>query len=96
MQLEINFGEPKSFSRVELAIYEDRGGVRAPERFDVQYWDGSAWQDVADARRSPERPAGGQFNEVRFAKVTTGKLRVVFTHRDKFRSGVTELYVWPD
>jgi hypothetical protein len=92
--LEIDFGGPKSFSRIELAIFEDRGGVRAPERYDVQYWDGTAWRDVADAVRQPERPAGGEFNEVRFKPVTASKVRVVFTHRGKSRSGVTELYVW--
>lgn len=35
-------------------------------------------------------------NTVRFSRVTTTKLRVVFTHREKSRSGVTELEVWKE
>ena len=34
--LEIDFGAEKTFSRVELAIYDDRGGVQAPARYDVE------------------------------------------------------------
>jgi hypothetical protein len=91
--LEIDFGEAKTVARVELAIYDDRGGVQAPTRYDVQFWDGSAWKDVANAKRSPEQPRGGQFNEVRFDAVKAAKVRVVFTHSGKSRSGVTEVLV---
>jgi hypothetical protein len=94
--LEIDFGSPKEFARVELALYADRGGVRTPKKYFVQTWDGSAWKDVSDARYDPIEPAGGQFNEVRFAKVRSAKVRVVFTHRDKAKSGVSELFVWPE
>ena len=38
--LEIDFGSVKRFARLELAIYDDRGGVQAPTRYDVQVWDG--------------------------------------------------------
>jgi hypothetical protein len=94
--LEINFGEKKTFRRVELAIYDDRGGVQAPQSYAVEYWDGSAWKPVANERRSPEKPAGGQFNEAAFDPVTASKVRAVFTHRGKARSGVSEMFVWKD
>jgi hypothetical protein len=94
--LEIDFGAAKEFARVELALYDDRGGVRAPEKYDIQYWDGSAWKSVAEQKREPEVPAGGQFNQVTFEKVTASKVRVVFTHRGKARSGVTEVFVWKE
>ena len=92
--LDIDFGKPVEFSRVELYIYDDRGGVQAPSRYDVQFWDGSAWKDVANPKKSPEQPRGGQFNEVRFDTIKTAKVRVVFTHSGKSRSGVTEVLVW--
>ncbi len=38
--LEVEFGAATEFTRVELAIYDDRGGVQAPTRYEVQYWDG--------------------------------------------------------
>jgi hypothetical protein len=91
----IDFGAEKEVGRVELAIYDDGGGVQAPERYDVQYWTGTAWQDVTGAKKSPEAPVGGQFNEVRFDGVKTAKVRVVFTHKGKARSGVSEVLVWP-
>ena len=92
--LEIDFGEEKQFSRVELALYDDRGGVQAPTKYDVQYWDGQAWKDVAGAKKTPEKPAGGQFNELPFDRVKASKVRVVFTHAGKARSGVSEVFVW--
>jgi hypothetical protein len=94
--LEIDFGEAKKFSRVELAIYDDRGGVRAPRKYDVEYWDGTDWRPVANGVKAPERPTGGQFNEVRFDRVTASKVRVVFTHAGAARSGVSEVFVWPE
>jgi hypothetical protein len=92
--LEIDFGSPKEFGRVELAIYDDRGGVQPPTRYDIEYWDGAAWKAVAGVRKSPEVPAGSVFNEARFDRVQASKLRVVFTHAARARSGVSEVYVW--
>ncbi len=96
--LEIDFGTEKGgekpVSRVDLHLYDDRGGVQAPEKYAVQYWDGKAWADVADARQSPQRPVGGAVNTVAFKPVRTSKVRVVFTHRGKARSGLTEIEIW--
>jgi hypothetical protein len=94
--LDIDFGAAKKFARVELGIYDDRGGVQRPSRYDVQFWDGNAWRDVAEPKKTPEQPTGGMFNEVRFKPVAASKVRIVFTHAGKSRSGVTEVYVWKD
>lgn len=94
--LEVDFGAAKSFHRVELAIYDDRGGVQPPVKYDIEYWDGAAWKPVAGIRKSPERPAGGRFNEARFDRVESTKVRVVFTHAGKARSGVSEIFVWSE
>jgi hypothetical protein len=94
--LEIDFGAEKDVGRVELAIYDDRGGVQAPTKYAVQWWDGKAWRDVANAKHSPEKPAGGQWNEATFDHVKTPKVRVVFTHAGKARSGVSEVLIWRD
>ncbi|HZT82919.1 MAG TPA: discoidin domain-containing protein, partial [Gemmataceae bacterium] len=94
--LEIDFGGEKQVGRVELAIYDDRGGVQAPASYSVQYWDGKSWHDAAEQKRSPEQPTGGQVNEVRFRKVRTARVRVVFTHKGKARTGVSEVFIWPE
>jgi hypothetical protein len=62
----------------------------------VQFWDGKEWRDVVEPKKSPETPAGGQLNEVRFAPVNAARVRVVFTHAGKARSGVSEVFVWGD
>ena len=94
--LEIDFGGEKEVARVELAIYDDRGGVQAPKDYAVETWDGRMWVAAANQRNSPARPAGGQYNEVRFDKTRAAKIRVVFTHASPARSGISEVFVWPD
>jgi len=93
-RLEIDFGAEKTFTRIELAIYDDRGGVQPPVKYEVKVWDGTAWKSVTAARSTPEKPIGSQFNEVKFDRVTASKVRVVFTHAGKARSGLSELFVW--
>ena len=92
--LEIDLGQPKTIGRVELAIFDDRGGVQAPQSYAVEVWDGAAWVQPEKETRSPEQPAGGIMNTVSFAPVETAKVRITFTHRGKSRSGVSEVFVW--
>lgn len=92
--LEIDLGQPKRIARAELAIYDDRGGVRPPSSYTVQYWDGQSWHEAPHQQKSPEKPAGGQYNEVRFDPITTSKVRILFTHNGKSRSGVSEVLLW--
>ncbi len=94
--LEIDFGAPKSFSRIELAIYDDHGGVQAPASYTVQYFDGSDWREAAKQVKSPAAPLGGVINSVRFDRVTAAKVRVLFTHQGQARSGVSEILVWKE
>ena len=42
----------KEFTRIELAIYDDRGGVQPPSKYEVEYWDGKAWQVVRGVKKS--------------------------------------------
>jgi hypothetical protein len=94
--LEVDLGEAKTVARVELAIYDDRGGVQAPARYTVQYHDGTTWREAGNQKKTPAVPVGGQLNEARFDPVKTSKVRVVFTHRGKARSGVSEVLVWAE
>ncbi len=94
--LEIDFGKPVEFRRVELAIYDDRGGVQAPESYSVSVWKDNKWQEIYQAKRDPEKPAGSQWNSVTFNPVTTTRLRVYFVNRGQARSGVSEVMVWND
>jgi hypothetical protein len=91
---EVDFGQPKSFRRVELHIYDDRGGVQPPASYAVQYLEKDRWTDVPGASHSPKKPKGSAQNSVTFDGVTSNKVRVVFTHAGRPRSGLTEFEVW--
>jgi hypothetical protein len=92
--LEIDFGGMKTVGRVELAIFDDRGGVQPPEAYTIEIWDGSSWLVPEHQLRSPLAPTGGAFNTVHFDPVGAEKIRITFTHRGKARSGVSEVLVW--
>jgi hypothetical protein len=92
--LEVDFGDETEVGRVDLAIYDDRGGVQAPADHRIDYWSGDSWQPATHQRKDPVQPTGGQYNEVRFERVKTRKIRVVFTHRSRSRSGLSEILVW--
>lgn len=94
--LEIDFGREVEFRRVELAIYDDRGGVQPPTSYVIQQWAGSEWRDVGNVKKSSEQPLGSQWNEARFDPVKSSKARIVFTHRGQSRSGVSEVSIWND
>lgn len=94
--VEIDFGEEKMFNRLELGIYDDRGGVQPPRNYEIESWNGTRWQIINNTRKNPEKPTGSQFNEVTFPSIRASKVRIVFTHAGKARSGVTEIMVWQD
>jgi hypothetical protein len=94
--LEIDFGEAKTFARVELYFYDDRGGVQVPASFVLESWTGSEWKEIPGAAKSPAKPAAGGANSVTFPPVTVSKVRAVFTHQGNARSGVTEFLVWKE
>lgn len=47
--------------------------------FQVQYWDGAAWQTAAQVTGNTKDGLLGQFNDLTFPKVTTSKLRIYIT-----------------
>jgi hypothetical protein len=94
--LELDLGQPKTFSRLELAIYDDRGGVQAPESYRIEIWQEGKWVGVSDEVRAPEKPVGSQWNRVTFSKVTSSKVRIVFRHKLPAKSGVTEIMLWEE
>ena len=92
--LEIDFGTPTEFRRVDLAIYDDRGGVQTPTDYAIQTWQQSSWTPVESIVRSPQQPTGNQWNTASFTPVNSSKVRILFTNQGKARSGVTEVMIW--
>jgi F5/8 type C domain len=94
--LDLDFGEPKEIARIELYIYDDHGGVQAPKSYNIQLWDGSAWQDISNQVKSPAKPLGSAVNTITFPKITTTKFRVSFVNNGQARSGLTEIMAWKE
>lgn len=94
--LQIDFGKEIECRRVEIALYDDRGGVQAPLSYEIQTWSAGQWTAVSGVEQSPEKPAGSQWNTARFAPTTSNKLRIVFQNNGNARSGATEVTVWND
>ena len=94
----LDFGEKKTFARVILHIYDDRGGVQAPKQYRLERWKDDQWQEIPNQTKTPENPVGSAANTVLFPPVKSAKLRVVFTHLGKghTRSGLTEIEVWAE
>ncbi len=94
--LQINFGQLEQISRVELHIYDDRGGVQPPSDVTIEYLSGDEWKPVAHPQKTPPKPTGSAQNTIRFDPVQTTKVRAVFTHQGQSRSGVTEVEIWKE
>ncbi len=92
--LELDFPQPQEISRVVLYIFDDRGGVQAPAAYALQTLANGEWHDAPGQQKSPVTPTGNSANEVTFPRITVEKLRIVFTHKGKARSGVSEVELW--
>lgn len=92
--LAFDFGRQVDVGRVDVHLYDDRGGVQPPRRFWIEVEQGGQWVPVAHERHEPPEPLGSGLNAATFDRVATRKLRVVFEHREKSKSGVTEVEIW--
>ena len=92
--LEIDLGAEKEIGRIELHIFDDHGGVQAPEKYSIQHWIDGEWRDVAGQAIRPEIPIGGMTNTVTFPRIKMTRFRILFTHKGQARTGVTEVEAW--
>lgn len=94
--MDVDFGVARPLENVKLYLLDDGAGspVRAPAAFDVQFWDGAAWQNVPGQRRTPAQPRGHQPNIVAFPTLRASKLRVVLKPQPGASLGLTELEAW--
>jgi F5/8 type C domain len=53
--LEVDFGKEVEFNRVEVHIYDDRGGVQAPESLEIQSFHGGKWKNLREAKPTLSR-----------------------------------------
>ncbi len=80
--VSFQFKQEEQVSEVHLYVFNDNGGVKPPASYQVQYWDGTKWQPVADARQLPEKPIA-DLNICRFKPVRTNQVRIILVHQNK-------------
>ena len=78
-----------------MAIYDDRGGVQRPTRYEIEVWKDSRWERIEDVKRSTEELIQPMEHDL-FVPQTAEKMRVVFYNRGRARSGVSEVMIWND
>jgi hypothetical protein len=91
--VEIDLGSPKTVSIIELYLYGDDAGIKAPRDYALQTWNGNAWQDVRVRSRVPVRPLASARNVVKLEPVVTSRVRVLLEHDLPAFSGITELII---
>ena len=92
--VEIAFGSRHTVRALDLYLWGDSAGVKAPKRYVVQYWDGRGWSDAHVTQQTPPVPETWALNSVRIEPVETDRIRVVLEHDLPAFSGMTELMVW--
>lgn len=92
----LDLGVERRIQRIALYVLDDgtAGGVRAPERYDVQAWHAGRWGTIPSQRRDPARPVGRRANQVSFPPISTTRVRVVLVPRGRAAVGLSELEVW--
>jgi hypothetical protein len=94
--LAVDLGAATDVSDVRISFYDDGGGVRTPDSYQLQYRaaDGS-WADLPGEQRDPQTPVRGKLNRVVVQPpVRTDGLRILPSRVDGGAVGITALQSW--
>ncbi|HCT79041.1 MAG TPA: hypothetical protein DGT23_21265 [Micromonosporaceae bacterium] len=93
---EVNFGTARTFNEVRLHFKDSRPAsstYRAPSSYQIQYYNGSSWVNVASQAKTPATPAGN-YNKVTFPAVSAQRMRVLATNASGAKTGLTEVKIF--
>jgi hypothetical protein len=93
---EVDLGRPQRIDTIKLYFFNDKNydtqqncsprpcanTYREPASYTIQYLQGTTWTDVPGQMRSPDVP-WPNYNRVGFGDITTAKLRVLMTPKQK-------------
>ncbi|MGW1885855.1 MGH1-like glycoside hydrolase domain-containing protein [Streptomyces sp. NPDC001970] len=94
--LAVDLGVPTLVSDVRISFYDDGGGVRTPDSYELEYRtaDGD-WRTVPGQRRTPAKPQRGVLNRVLLDRtVTTDGLRLTAVRDGGGGVGVSAWQSW--
>jgi hypothetical protein len=91
--VQLAFPGTRRVEQLELYLWGDGGGVKAPKSYTIQTWNGNNWVDANVKSQVPLQPQVSSVNTVEIVPVTTDKVRVVFQHDLPAATGVTEIMI---
>jgi len=90
--VQYDFAQSKTISRVDVYWFDDNQGIDLPASCSVQYWNGSAWVNVANP--SGLGVLGNQYNTTTFTPVSTSRIRLNITAKTGFSTGIEQWKVF--
>ncbi len=91
--VQLDLPAPRRVGSAELYLWGNGGNIKAPRRFVIQYWNGTAWTAARVLSQVPLLPQVSSVNTVRIAPVTSSKIRIVFEHDLPAASGLSEVII---
>ncbi len=95
--LTLKLAEPKKVDMAAIYFYNDRqgNGYTEPEKYQIEYFDGSEWKTVSKQDRIPSAPQANQ-NIVYFEAVEADQFRFTFTNKESRYTAVTEIQLFEE
>ncbi len=86
---EFDFSTPRTFKSTDVYWYDDtgHGACRVPASWQLQWWDGNAWQPVQTSGAA-FGAATDAFNHVAFDSVTTTRVRLTAQLQPGYSGGI--------
>ena len=85
----LTWSAPVTLSRAQVYFFDDNQGIDLPASWRLQYWNGSAYVDVAAPSGYPV--VANQYNTVTFTSVSTTRVRVLLQSRPSISVGLLEV-----
>ncbi|WP_241674467.1 DUF5695 domain-containing protein [Paenibacillus luteus] len=85
--VQYDFSQNYTISSIEVYWFDDDGGIDLPASYTIQYWNGTAWVNVASP--SGLGLLGNQYNTTTFTPVSTNKLRLNVTAKATTSTGIS-------
>ncbi|MHA7967632.1 DUF5695 domain-containing protein [Paenibacillus sp. CAU 1782] len=84
--VQYDWSQNYTISSVDLYWFDDDGGIDLPASYAIQYWNGTAWINVANP--SGLGLLGNQYNTTTFDPVSTNRVRVNITAKATTSTGI--------
>ncbi|MCA1756290.1 MAG: discoidin domain-containing protein, partial [Bacteroidales bacterium] len=68
----IDFGTEREIENIIIYFVEDDDKIRAPENYNLEYWDGTVWKEIPGQKRQYKSPQARKGNSITFEKLATG------------------------